>query len=364
METKGNYVLIGLFAFCVVVAAFGFVFWFHNIGGTAKRNTYIVRFDGSAAGLRAGSAVLFNGIRMGEVNKVVVNPDDPHQVLAYVEIDVKAPVRTDTAVGLDFQGLTGIASIAMTGGSKGAPLFARFADDPPMLTADASASQDVTRAARDVLKRIDAQLAEGGSLNNTFKNIETFSQLLGENGSLYNTAKNVELFSKTLADNSSRVDNILAGVENLMGGADGTGDIQEAARSLKTLADNLDKRTDDISAGINKFTAVGAKELEAVGYSARRTMGEIEKAVKNFDANPSRILWGGSGSSSTNTNTSTNTTTNTKPIATSKPIATPTNNAKPIATPTNNTKPITTPTNNAKPIATSSTNAKPVATSQ
>jgi phospholipid/cholesterol/gamma-HCH transport system substrate-binding protein len=285
METKGNYVLIGLFALCVVVAAFGFVFWFHNIGGTAKRDTYLVRFDGSAAGLRAGSSVLFNGIRMGEVMKVVINPDDPHQVLATIEIDKRAPIRTDTAVGLDFQGLTGISSIALTGGSKDAPRFApTFGAEPPMLIADGSSNQDVTRAARDVLRRIDVQLAE--------------------NGSLYNTFRNIEIFSQSLADNSKRLDNIMAGIENLAGGADGNGDIQEAARSLKTLADNLDKRTDGITAGINKFTAVGAKEFETIGYSARRTLGEIEKAVKNFDANPSRIIFGGSGN---NTNTNTNT---------------------------------------------------------
>lgn len=274
METKANYVLIGLFAISVVVAAFAFVFWFHNIGGTAKRNTYVIRFEGSAAGLRAGSAVLFNGIRIGEVNKVIINPDDPHQVLATVEVDVKAPIRTDTQVGLDFQGLTGIASIALTGGSKDAPPFITTFSEPPMLLADASASQDVTRAARDVLKRIDAQLAEGGSLNTTFKNVEIFSQ--------------------ALADNSKRIDNILAGLENLTGGADGKGDIQEAARSIKQLADHLDERTDDISAGINKFSATGAKELEAVSSSARRTLAEIERAVKNFDANPSRLIFGGS----------------------------------------------------------------------
>lgn len=327
METKGNYVLIGLFALCVVVAAFGFVFWFHNIGGTSKRTTYTVRFDGSAAGLRAGSAVLFNGIRMGEVNKVLVNPDDPHQVLATIEVDARAPIRTDTAVGLDFQGLTGIASVALTGGSKEAPPFVTTSGEPPILRADATASQDVTRAARDVLKRID--------------------DLLAENGSLYNTFKNVETFSETLANNSKRIDNILVGIENLTGGADGKGDIQEAARSLKTLADNLDKRTDDISAGINKFTAVGAKELEAVGSSARRTMGEIEKAVKNFDANPSRILWGGGGSNSSSTSNTTPTTT--RPIATPKPIAAP----KPVATSSSNTKPIATSSSHTKPIAAS-----------
>lgn len=297
METKGNHVLIGLFAVCVVVAAFAFVFWFHNISGTSKRNTYVVRFDGSAAGLRAGSAVLFNGIRMGEVSKVIVNPDDPHQVLATVEVDARAPIRTDTQVGLDFQGLTGIASIALTGGSKEAPPFVTTFSEPPMLIADASASQDVTRAARDVLKRIDNQLAEGGSLNTTFKNIEAFSEMLGENGSLYNTAKNVEMFSKTLADNSKRIDNILAGLENLSGGADGKGDIQDAARSIKQLADNLDKRTSEIAGGINRFSAAGARELEAFAAEGRRTLSEIDRAVKNLDRNPSRLLFGGSGSS-------------------------------------------------------------------
>jgi len=297
METKGNHVLIGLFAVCVVAAAFAFVFWFHNIGGTAKRVTYLVRFDGTAAGLRPGSAVLFNGIRMGEVTKLTLNPDDPHQVLATIEIDARAPVRTDTAVGLDFQGLTGIASVSLTGGSKDAHVFARFLDTPPMLIADASASQDVTRAARDVLKRIDTLLGEDGTLNNTFKNIETFSATLKEGGALHNTVKSIETFSATLSKNSNRVDNILAGLENLSGGPDGKGDIQEAARSIRQLADNLDKRTAEIGAGINRFSATGARELEAFAGEARRTLSEIDRAVKNLDRNPSRLLFGGSGNS-------------------------------------------------------------------
>jgi phospholipid/cholesterol/gamma-HCH transport system substrate-binding protein len=284
METKANYVLIGLFAVSVIVAVFAFVFWFHNISGTAKRSVYMVRFDRSASGLRPGSAVLFNGIRMGEVTKLTLNPADPHQVLATIEVDVKAPVRADTAVGLDFQGLTGIASVALTGGSPTAPMLVSGEGEPPMLVADASASQDVTRAAREVLQRIDNLLAENGTLNNTFKSAES-------------TAKSVEIFSATLARNATRIDNILAGLENLSGGADGKGDIQEAARSIRQLADNLDKRTTEISAGINRFSTAGARELEAFATEGRRTLSEIDRAVKNLDRNPSRLLFGGSGNS-------------------------------------------------------------------
>jgi phospholipid/cholesterol/gamma-HCH transport system substrate-binding protein len=277
METKANYVLVGLFTVAVIVAAFTFVFWFHNIGGSAKRSVYMVRFDGSAAGLRPGSAVLFNGIRMGEVTRLTLNPADPHQVLAVIEVDQKAPVRTDTKAGLDFQGLTGIASVALTGGSASAAALVSADGQPPILDADPSASADVTRAAREMLQNINNLLAENGTLNQTFKNVEAFSV--------------------TLAQNSQRIDNILAGLENLSGGADGKGDIQEAARAIRVLAENLDKRAAEISAGINRFSSSGVRELEAFAAEGRRTLSQIDRTVKNLDRNPSRLLFGGSGNS-------------------------------------------------------------------
>ena len=67
METRANYVLIGLFTLAVIVGAFGFVYWFHHVGGTGERMTYRVMFQGPIGGLRSGAAVTFNGIRVGEV---------------------------------------------------------------------------------------------------------------------------------------------------------------------------------------------------------------------------------------------------------------------------------------------------------
>ena len=62
METRANYVLIGAFTLAVVAAAFGFVYWFSNLGDHGVRDTYRVAFDGTVSGLRTGSSVLFNGI--------------------------------------------------------------------------------------------------------------------------------------------------------------------------------------------------------------------------------------------------------------------------------------------------------------
>ena len=94
---------------------------------------------------------------------------------------------------------------------------------------------------------------------------------------------NIDKFTGALARNSDRIDKITEGLQNLTGGADGkSGEINEAARSIKTLADNLDKRTAEITVGISKLTTTGTRTLSTIG-----------KAAKNFDANPSRIIWGG-----------------------------------------------------------------------
>jgi phospholipid/cholesterol/gamma-HCH transport system substrate-binding protein len=77
METRARYALIGLFMLAVILASFGFVYWLENKGGFAERKTYQVRFQGSVSGLLIGSAVLFNGIRVGEVTHLTLSADAP-----------------------------------------------------------------------------------------------------------------------------------------------------------------------------------------------------------------------------------------------------------------------------------------------
>ena len=66
METRANFVLIGAFTMAAVVGAFLFIMWIATIGGGSHRHYQIV-FSGSVSGLTAGSSVLFNGLKVGEV---------------------------------------------------------------------------------------------------------------------------------------------------------------------------------------------------------------------------------------------------------------------------------------------------------
>jgi phospholipid/cholesterol/gamma-HCH transport system substrate-binding protein len=270
-----------------VFGVFGFVYWFQNIGGTGERAFYRIQFEGSVSGLRTGASVLFNGIKVGEVTGLSLNPARPQQVTATISVDKAVAIRKDTEIGLEFQGLTGIAALSLKGGNPNAETIAGAApkETPPLLTAPPGATQDITQSARDVLRRLDEFiLANQKSFSESLNNIEKFTATLVKNSDhIDNTLASIDKFTGALGRNADRIDKIAVGLQNLAGGVDGnSGDINEAARSIKTLADNLDKRTAELTVYIGKLANTGT-----------RTLSTIDKAAKNFDANPSRIIWGG-----------------------------------------------------------------------
>jgi len=206
METRARYALIGLFMLAVIAASFGFVYWLENKGGFGQRETYRIRFQGSVSGLLIGSAVLFNGIRIGEVTGLGLNADAPQEVIATIAVVNGTPIRADTQVNIETQGLTGGAAVALRGGSSTSLLATGEGGAPPTLLAAPQAGQDWTQSARDAFQRVDQVLAENSvALNSAITNIDTFSD--------------------ALARNSDKVDGILAGLERMTGGGTSQADI-------------------------------------------------------------------------------------------------------------------------------------------
>ena len=199
METRARYALIGVFMLAVILASFAFVYWLENKGGFGKQDIYQVRFQGSVSGLLVGSAVLFNGLRVGEVTRLSLSADRPEDVVATIAVVHNTPVRDDTEVTIETQGLTGGAAIALRGGTSSSPLPGSESGAPPMLLAAPQAGQDWTQSARDAFQRMD--------------------QVLSENSEPLNSAiKNIDTFAGALARNSDKVDGILAGIERMTGG--------------------------------------------------------------------------------------------------------------------------------------------------
>jgi phospholipid/cholesterol/gamma-HCH transport system substrate-binding protein len=278
METRANFVLIGSFTLAVIAAAFGFVLWFQSLHTTKARSPLRIVFEGPAAGLRNGGSVNFNGIRVGEV--ISVKLDNPRRVVALAMVENNAPLRKDTLVGLEFQGLTGVAAISLKGGEEAAPSVPLDEDGIPVLTADPNALQDVTEAIRGTLQNINRVVADNqDAVRNSLHNLETFTASLARNAKkIDDVMLKVDGVVLKVDGVMAKADNLVLGLNTLAGGKDG-GELFLTVKSIKELAEDFDKRSGALMA------------------DGRRTLADISRAVNNLDRNPTRLLFGAGNSS-------------------------------------------------------------------
>jgi phospholipid/cholesterol/gamma-HCH transport system substrate-binding protein len=269
METRANFLLIGLFVLGVIASGFLFVYWLVRGTDTTTRREVVVIFPSSVPGLVAGASVTFNGIRIGEVTRLSFAPDDPNRVLAVAQVDATAPLREDTRAALGFQGLTGSASVQLEGGSAEKPnLF--DGEDVPVIRADPSAIQDLVGGARRILNQAESVL---GSLD----------QAVGQNrAAIDQTVANVRTFSDALAKNAPGVDQFLADVSRAAGVV---GDLADEVGPLVKRVDELVAAipTEDVTT-IVKNAAKASNDLAAATTELDDTIKELRAVITAIDA--------------------------------------------------------------------------------
>ena len=249
METRANYVMIGVFTLAIVVGVFAFVWWFQRLGTGEQKAQFEIYFDSPVSGLRSGAVVNFNGIRVGEVKSLALVPDVPKAAVAIIEITATTPVRTDTKVTLEYQGLTGLAAVALTGGSPDAAMLkvAQRGERPPRLFA--TNTTDAFQAARDLMIQLQEVVK---------KNEANIAQLI---------------------DNLTKVSAVLSARSN-----DTLLEVQGAAESIRKAADN-----------IGQATGPTLNEFRALATDARRAVGKVDRLVRNIERNPRQFLFNNGG---------------------------------------------------------------------
>ncbi|MGE5158772.1 MAG: MlaD family protein [Gemmatimonas sp.] len=195
-----------------------------------QRSALRIVFDGSASGLRKGGAVNFDGVPAGEITSIKL--ENPRRTVAMVMLENSAPIRKDTAVGIEYQGLTGLAAISLIGGAASAPPVPLDHDGIPVLTADWSERQSITDTLHDVDKVIADNRAE---LRDGLLSFETYTASLKSKGEALDG-----IIDK--AENAfSGFDNTVTKIDSLVpGAADGkTRELFEKVRALREMADQF-----------------------------------------------------------------------------------------------------------------------------
>ena len=234
MKARASNLMIGSTTLAVIAAAFIGLLGYRKIHSIAQRGPLRIVFEGSASGLHKGGNVNFDGVQIGEILSLTL--DSPRKIVALVRVDNSAPIRKDTVVGLEFQGLTGVAAISLTGGAAAAPPVPLDADGVATLTADLSETQSI----RDTLHNVDRILVSNQTvLKDAMLSFETYTATLADSGEAIDSVMRKATGAFDGVESAlAKVDNVLPGLSN---GSDG--ELFQKVKSIHELAESFNKRS-------------------------------------------------------------------------------------------------------------------------
>ena len=167
METRANFVLIGAFTLFGILGSFGFFLWLAKVEIDRQYAYYDVVFT-DVSGLGEAGDVRYNGLPVGQVVQLSLDPTDPSKVRVRIEVNAAIPVKTDTSATLELQGVTGVSYVSLSGGSPAAErLQAAPGEDTPVITAKRSAFQSLLVGAPELLSKAIVLLEDIDAIVNT-----------------------------------------------------------------------------------------------------------------------------------------------------------------------------------------------------
>lgn len=250
METRANYVLIGIFTLAGIFGALGFLLWLAKVEVDRQYAYFDVLFE-DVSGLGNAGDVRYNGLPVGQVVNLQLDELDPSKVRVTLEVSADTPVKTDTVATLEFQGVTGVSYVALSGGTPEAERLPGGGEIPT----ERSAIQSIFEGAPELLEKAILLLEDVREVVND------------ENRGA------VEEILTNLSSASGRLDGALENFEVL------SEDIGTAAREVASFTTRLEELSFTAETTLNTATST----LRTAGETVEQAQGAIESARGAFD---------------------------------------------------------------------------------
>lgn len=255
MEARVNYALVGLFVLLLGAAFGAAVVWLSATRVDKVYDVYVAYFSESVSGLNVQAPVKYRGVDVGRVNEIALDRDNPERVRLLLDIERGTPIKVDTVAVLATQGITGLAYVDLTGGSR----------EAAPLTAETGRPLPEIQTAPSLLMRIDtavsglvAQLAQATSDLSSVA--ERFGALLARDNleAISGILRNLEVVSGVLAQRGPE----LAGA--IGDGRVALGNLAQASAGVPELVNRLNR---------------GATALEPTVVAIGRTASGVDQVL-------------------------------------------------------------------------------------
>ena len=301
MEPKVNYVVVGAFVVLLGALLVGVVLWLGKGFDQKTYDRYYAYMEESVTGLSVDASVKYRGVGVGRVKEIALNPDNPQQVRLTLEIERGTPIKEDTIAILDVQGLTGLAIVDLTGGSRESPpLEAKSGESYPVIQTgpsllvrfDQAATQLFTNLNR-VTKNVDTLLDESNreALSQMLKDLSALTQTL--------TAKK-KLFDEGMTNAAQTMENVLQAskmlneempflIDRMHGSADALEAMAEKVGKTSTTIDSVMK---DTQPDIERFSQQTLGEMNALVAELRQLTATLQRSAQQLEQEPNSLIFG------------------------------------------------------------------------
>ncbi len=307
METRAPYVAVGAFVVLLIAGLVVAVLWFAQVQFREQLTYYDIFFQGSVTGLTVGSTVRDNGIPVGRVAEVRLDPSDPSRVRVTVELQGAIVVKTDTVAALELQGLAGGVYVNLTGSTRESPdLELKPGERYPVIASRQSGLEQLVNAAPELLSRAIAltdqlrQVLSPENVQAISASIANFRKLsdvaAGRSGEIDAAIDSGAQTLEGLRNTLNSANGILTSLKQLMapeGGVPATvQEIDEAAHSFAELAQHLDALVAENRPQIDELTHHSVPEFDQLVQQTRALEQQLSRLADTIERDPSRILFG------------------------------------------------------------------------
>jgi len=298
METKVNYTVVGIFVLLLGGTLIGVIFWLSTGGQLQQdREKYTAYFDESVAGLNRNAPVRYRGVEVGRVVEIVMSPDQSGRIRVLMQIDRGTPIKTDTVAKLKMQGLTGLASLELSGGTANAHALIKLKDQPyPVIPTKHSFLKQLDTAVNGLI----------GNLNQTSENLNALTDDEMRK-SMKQTLSNIEAVTRMLAEQKPALETVMKNAgRTLDASAQAADEVSKLAKRLNQTAGMMDAMVTDISAASRSVRATlddtrqplrdlsgqTLPEFNALAAEMRELATTLKRVGTDIEQQPEMLIFG------------------------------------------------------------------------
>lgn len=290
METRSNYVLVGTVTLALLAGLLVFIVWLAGLSNKATK-CFDIYFSQNVSGLNKGSSVNFQGVPVGQIEKISLLPDRPEFVWIRVQVSAETPILQGTTAQIKGVGFTGVSEIALEGAVKGAQALTQAGPQGcPVIPASSGGLGALLNSAPELIDRIQRlteRLTEllsdrnQNSISDILENVKTTTDVLAARApDLADAIADARIAARQAGVTAQRVGLLADSTNRLVNeqGKPAAEDLRKAIASVQRSAENLDSMVADARPGVQNFSK---NTLPEVNHLVR-DLRELSTSLRSF----------------------------------------------------------------------------------